>query len=258
MIITTARKPTVFIEQEARRLAAAHAIPYHPRGNRNLESFLSEFQAVLVLSSDNLSCFTGAGQLFFHPNMAAVRIHLLCQGGQDKMLEICALAPGDSFLDCTAGFCADSLVAKFRVGEGGTVVSLEGSLPIFLVMDYGLKNYPRPNFRHLTQGIELVHADYRTFLRQLPPKSFDVVYFDPMFTAPVMQASSLLPLRPLAWDRPLDPEDIALAARVARKRVVVKERSFFDFTALGMSAAGGKNRKTAYGVLEIKENDYGQ
>ncbi|MDD4657946.1 MAG: class I SAM-dependent methyltransferase [Eubacteriales bacterium] len=257
MLVTTARKPSKATEAEAREIAAAHGIPCLPRGNRNLESLLREFNTVLVLSDRGLSCFTPGGELFFHPNMAAVRIRLLRQGKEDKMLDICELTPGDSFLDCTAGLCSDSLVAKYQVGEKGRVLSLEQSLPIYLVMLHGLKNANPPRFRELARGIELVHADFRSYLQQLPPRSFDVVYFDPMFDVPVLEASSLMPLRPLACDKPLTPGDIDLAARVARRRVVVKQRSFFDFSRLGMSQRGGPRRKTAYGVLEIKENENG-
>lgn len=254
MLVTTARKPSKAMEAEAGEIAAAHGIQCLPRGNRSLESLISEFGTVFVLSDRHLSCYTSGGELFFHPNMAAVRIRLLRQGKEDKMLEICELSPGDSFLDCTAGLCSDSLVAKYRVGEKGRVLSLEQSLPIYLVMLHGLKNANPPRFQDLARGIELVNADFRVYLQQLPPRSFDVVYFDPMFDVPVMEASSLMPLRPLACDRPLIHEDIALAARVARRRVVVKQRSFFNFSRLGMTQAGGPRRKTAYGVLDIKEN----
>lgn len=249
MIITTARKPNRALEEWAGEIARTHGIPFVPRANRSLESLLEEDQVVLVASRERLSCHTAAGELFYHPNMAAVRLHLLRQGVEDKFLNTCGLVAGDSFLDCTAGLCADSLVAKCRVGEGGRVLALEKSLPIFLVMAQGLKKNGPVRFRGPARGIELVHGDFRSLLPELPPASFDVVYFDPMFEAPVLQASSLLPLRPLAHEEPLTPADIALAARVARKKVVVKERSFFDFSRLGLTPAGNSNRKTAYGVL---------
>ena len=255
LAVTTARKPSKNIEREAIEIASAYQIPYIPRKNQSIASLINEYEMALILSDRHLSCFTPAGELFFHPNMAAVRIRLLRQGNEDKMLEICELSPGDSFLDCTAGLCSDSLVAKFRVGEKGGVLSLEQSLPIYLVMLHGLKNANLPRFEELARGIELVHADFRCFLPKLPSRSFDVVYFDPMFDVPVLEASSLMPLRPLACDQPLTPEDIALAARVARRKVVVKQRSFFDFSRLGLTRAGGPNRKTAYGVLDIEENE---
>lgn len=254
MVITTARKPGAQLEAEAREIAREHGLAFLPRGNRSLDSLIAEHAKVLVLSNRGLSCCTAQGELFFHPNMAAVRLHMLRQGGRDKMLDICGLSPGDSFLDCTAGLCSDSLVAKYRVGEGGRVLALEQSLPVYLVMAHGLKHVRPPRFQGLARGIELVNGDFRRILPQLPPRSFDVVYFDPMFDVPVMEASSLVPLRPLAANQPLTREDIILAGRVARKKVVVKERVFYDFSQLGLTRAGGVNRKTAYGVLDLVED----
>lgn len=254
-VITTARKPKAEQVAEAKEIADQHGLSVLPRGNRSLDSLIIEYGRVLVLSNRGLSCYTNKGELFFHPNMAAVRIRMLRKGGQDKMLNISGLAPGDSFLDCTAGLCSDSLVAKYQVGEGGRVLALEQSLHIYLVMAHGLQNARPPRFQELAKGIELVHGDFRDILPQLPPNSFDVVYFDPMFAVPVIEASSLIPLRPLAQDQPLTPEDIHLAARVAKKKVVLKERVFYDFSQLGLTRAGGDGRKTAYGVLSLKEDE---
>lgn len=255
MIITTARKPSREMEAEAQEIGQRYDIPYLIRGNSNLNQLIEAHNIVLLLSREHLSCHTAGGQLFLHPNMAAVRIKLLRQGKPDKMLDVMDIHADDSVLDCTAGLCSDSLVAAYQVGDGGKVVALEKSLPVYIVVRHGLDYYSGPErFRDLAQGINLIHADYREYLRQLPAKSFDIVYFDPMFDVPVMETSALLPLRPLASHQPLDPTDISLAARVARKKVVVKQRSFFNFASLGLQRiAGSQNRKISYGVLEVTE-----
>lgn len=257
MIITTARKPLESLEQEAGEIALTYGIPFVPRGNTSLEDLISSNDYVLLLSRERLSCHTKAGEFFLHPNMAAVRIKLLRQGVGDKMLDVMELKPGDSVLDCTAGLCADSMVARYRVGEGGRVTALEKSLPIFIVVKHGLDNYPGPSrFRELAEGIQLVRTDFRDYLAGLPAESYDVVYFDPMFDVPVLKTSALVPLRPLAWHQPLTVEDIQAAARVARKKVVVKQRSFYDFFGLGLiPASGGQNRKIAYGVIDKRSNE---
>lgn len=251
MIITTARKPSLCIEKEAMRISECYSIPYVARGNMSLDDLRRTDDIVFLLSREHLSCLTRAGQLYLHPNMAAVRIKLLKQGKEDKMLSIMDLKPGDSVLDCTAGLCADSLVAQYRVGNQGRVVALEKSLPVYIVVRHGLEQYSGPErFRDLSAGLELIHADFREYLTALEPNSFDVVYFDPMFDVPVMETSALLPLRPLAWHGALYPSDIELAKRVARRKVIVKQRSFYDFTKLGLEKApGADNRKIAYGVL---------
>ncbi|HPZ23191.1 MAG TPA: protein-L-IsoD(D-D) O-methyltransferase, partial [Bacillota bacterium] len=99
MVITTARKPGAQLEAEAREIAREHGLAFLPRENRSLDSLIAEYAKVLVLSNRGLSCFTAQGELFFHPNMAAVRLRMLRKGGRDKMLDICGLSPGDSFLD---------------------------------------------------------------------------------------------------------------------------------------------------------------
>lgn len=254
-IITTSRKPGGDIEARAMCIGRQYALPYLPRGNQSLDALIQQHSTVLLLSSERLSCHTQAGEFFLHPNMAAVRIKLLRQGKEDIMLRAMDLRPGDSVLDCTAGLCADSLVAKYRGGEGGRVVALERSLPVYIVAKHGLENYSGPErFQELAAGIELVHADFQGYLAALPEKSFDVVYFDPMFDSPVLKASALLSLRPLAWHQPLVKTDIDLAARVARHRVVVKQRSFYDFSQLGLELASGQNRNIAYGYLNLEED----
>lgn len=255
-IITTARKPNPEMEQTAINISKKYNLPYVSRGSQTLGFLIQQFDTVLLLSRERLSCHTWAGELFLHPNMAALRIKLLRQGKEDKMIRAMDLQAGDSFLDCTAGLCADSLVARYGVGHGGRVVALEKSLPVYIVAQYGLEHYSGPErFAELAAGIEIFFADFRHYLAALPAKSFDIVYFDPMYDDPVLKSSSLLPLRPLACPDPLTKSDIALARRVARRRVVVKQRSFYDFSQLGLSRGTGYNRKVAYGFLDIKEND---
>jgi len=253
-IITTARKPAPDLVERAQGIAQTYSIPYVSRENLNLETLLKTYEIALVLSRERLSCFSAGGEFFLHPNMAALRIKLLRQGKQDKLLQAMNLQPVDSVLDCTAGLCADSLVIRY--GTKGRLVALEQALPIYLVAKYGLENYSGPaRFKDLAQGIELVQADYRNYLQNVASKSFDLVYFDPMFDAPVMEAASLLPLRPLACHRPLTRADIQLAARVARRRVVVKQRAFFNFSSLGLTPfAESQNSRIGYGILDVKDD----
>ncbi|MBQ1913638.1 MAG: protein-L-IsoD(D-D) O-methyltransferase, partial [Selenomonadaceae bacterium] len=90
------------------------------------------------------------------------------------------------------------------------------------------------------------------FLREQPDKSFDVVYFDPMFRHPLMESENLNPLRAVADHRPVSLEAISEAKRVARHRVVLKENSrSLEFARLGFTKmAGGQYSKIRYGVYE--------
>lgn len=256
-VITTARRADSNRQQEAESIAARWGIPCIPRHNHNLQALLSAYGQVLVLDSTGLSCHTTAGRLFFHPNMAALRLKEVRAGKEDKMLAAMALARGDSLLDCTAGLCSDSLVAAWRVGKEGRVTALEESLLIYLVVGYGLSRCRRvKRFSNLAQKIDLRLANFRDYLAAQPDNSYDVVYFDPMFSVPVHRASAMEPLRPLATYSCLEARDIIQARRVARRRVVVKERSFYPFARLGLEqVVGSKQRRVAYGVLtaETKE-----
>jgi len=111
-IITTARKPSNDLMFKAQTIGQQYGIPYVFRGNLSLKTLIQQYSTVLLLSRERLSCHTQAGELFLHPNMAAVRIKLLRQGKEDKMLNVMGLQPGDCVLDCTAGFCADGLVGQ--------------------------------------------------------------------------------------------------------------------------------------------------
>ncbi len=251
--VTTSRKPSEKRALWARQLAENYNIPYVERKNHSLETLLDSYPWVLVADSRRLCCHTPDGVLFFHPNMAAVRLRHLKANQPDKMLKAMGLGPGQKVLDCTAGFCSDSLVAAWAVGEKGTVVALEQSLPVFLVVKDGLEQAGKEGrFAPLAAQIELKHADFRQFLVQTAAKSFDVVYFDPMFDVPAHSAS-MVPLRPLACHIQLTAKDIEAAARVARRRVVVKQRSFYPFSRLGLDdVLDSGSSPITYGMLDLE------
>uniref|UniRef100_UPI0025D0B145 class I SAM-dependent methyltransferase n=1 Tax=Selenomonas sp. F0473 TaxID=999423 RepID=UPI0025D0B145 len=97
-----------------------------------------------------------------------------------------------------------------------------------------------------------VHAaDALTYLREQPDGSFDVVYFDPMFRRPLHESAGMNALRASADMRALTPETVAAACRVARRRVVMKERrGSGEFERLGFSeVVGGRYSRVAYGVM---------
>lgn len=53
------------------------------------------------------------------------------------------------------------------------------------------------------QGVRVVCADYREYLRRMGDDSFDVVLFDPMFRQTVTRSSALQALKMLANPEPL-------------------------------------------------------
>ena len=102
--------------------------------------------------------------------------------------------------------------------------------------------------------VEVVTADYFDYLKTCADKSFDVVYFDPMFRHAINKSSGINPIRPLADNRPLEIISVREACRVARRCVVMKENSrSTEFERLGFKIAdGGKYSSISFGVIDSK------
>ena len=231
-IATTGRKCTDDAVSLA-KWAAEHAkIPYVPRANLSGQALRERYGVdfILIAKQGLLTLSTPAGDLFFHPNMAHLRLKNLrfgSAGTGDRMVEAMGLSHGMNVLDCTLGFGADAIVASFAVGPEGKVTGIE-SQPL----------------------IETVCADAFSYLKQQEDDSVDVVYFDPMFRHPLLESRSLSPLRTVANHAPVSPAMIEEACRVARRRVVFKENArSLEFERLGFTQImGGRYSKVHYGV----------
>ncbi len=254
IVVTTSRRPSVEEESQAQALARELGLPFRPRTG-SLKDLGA--RAALVVTRERLVVQTGAGEIFFHPSMARPRIRSLERGQPDVMVEAMGLRPGDWVLDCTLGLGSDAMVAAYVVGDAGRVVGLEAVPVLAAIVRWGLVHYD-PGHEGLgaaMRRIEVVQTDHDAYLAGLPAGSFDVVYFDPMFRDPVTESAHMRPWRAMACHRPLTRETIAAARRVARRRVVVKERSGSPvFAELGFATVvGGRKSRVAYGVLETGE-----
>ena len=231
-------------------------LPYIPRSGKSLPRLLQEHLAdgIVVWKESGPVLHLGAEQFFFHPSMAKIRIGAYRKRNQDDpMIKACALKEGDSFLDCTLGLGADAVVASFFTNN--KVVGLESSPVVAATIKWGMRRFTS-DISWLTepiQRVEVINADHNQFLAQQASNSFDVVYFDPMFRQPLLSSQPLSPLRNLADPRPLSLQSLEEACRVARYRVVVKERSGGEeFKRLGIETViSTSGQKLAYGVLNI-------
>lgn len=258
-VVTTSRKPHAAAKALARETAARLSLPYVPRGTLSSEEVRARSGAdcLLVARAGGLRLETPEGELFFHPNMSHLRVKNLRKGQSDHLVEAMGLTRGMSVLDGTLGFGADAIVASFVTGETGRVVGVEASPLIEAVVHDGLAHFAGENavMTAAMRRIETHCADALAFLRAQPAKSFDVVYFDPMFRHPLLASENLNPLRYAADHRAATPELIAEARRVARHRVVMKETSKSgEFARLGFpEVVGGKYSPVHYGVLRVGE-----
>lgn len=234
VVVTTTRRPTEVDIHRARHYARALHTPFVERGGLSFPAVLNtaaqtagqEFGGALVVHWPTLSIWTPTGILQYHPGMALHRVASLRRGAPDTMVDAMQLHRGDRVLDCTAGLASDAVVAAYAVGAEGKVIGLESVAAVALLLKVGLARYPGqgPELTAAMRRVHVRHADYHQALAQYPAASFDVVYFDPMFTAPVQESSGIAPLRPLADHAPLSASALQEACRVARRCVVVKER----------------------------------
>ena len=148
-------------------------------------------------------------------------------GKDDSLARAMELTPGESVLDCTCGLGADAILAAHMVGNDGRVCALEASAPLALLVGEGMASYTLEHPEELTQAmrrIEVRHADFAHALRQAEESTWDVVYFDPMFNETIDAATGLDLVRRLGHSGIPSPADLDQARRVARRRVVMKDR----------------------------------
>lgn len=257
LVITTARRQTVELLTRAHQWARTLGAPVVPRRGRAVEVLCAEEGVVgaLVVEADRDVYYEPSRKLqyFFHPNLASVRIRNLQQGAPDHMVQAMQLGPGDHVLDCTMGRGADAIICAWVVGESGRVVALE-KVPVIahLTME-GLRRgyFVGPRFTAIMRRVDARCADYDQFLPQCEARSFDVVYFDPLFHEPVAQSRSMESLRALAHAEALTSQTLQQARRVARRCVVIKQRRGTPlWEELGVTQVyGGKQSRVEYGVV---------
>lgn len=251
--VTTGLNGSPHLPAVAKKWASELNVPYLARLSKgNLETILLEnnLDALIVATNKGPQVFSCEGTLFFHPGMASLRIKRLMLGENDNFVEALDLKRGMKVLDCTMGLAGDATIAAHVCGDTGRVVALEASMPIWFVVTNGLLNY-RDKDENLIEAfhrIETVHTTAADYLKTVPDNSFDVVYFDPMFRHPVSSSANMVPLRPVAYDKPLEEDIIEQALRVAPV-VVVKERSVKTLEKLGISEVqGGRYSRVKYGI----------
>jgi hypothetical protein len=192
--------------------------------------------------------------------MARHRAEILAKNGEDVMLTAMGFTPGQQVLDCTFGLGSDALIASLHAGETGLVVGLEKSLLLSVLLRWGLREYPwlrlsrvGDSLAKASRRIKLYNLDHREVLEHLPDRSFDVVYFDPMFPRSVRCSNGIELVRSWGCQETLDKTVLQQAARVARHRVVVKVRKDSpELTKLGFDRLILGARRIGYGILEAR------
>jgi 16S rRNA G966 N2-methylase RsmD len=256
MFVTTAGRTNEQMIRRAYETAKVLGIEYIPRQKKSIHSMQLSFHSdCLVVGKERLELFQiGSEQpFFFHPNSAMFRIRRLLNGEHDPFADAVNLTKGMSFLDCTLGLAADSIVASYLVGKEGKVIGIEAQKYISYLVAEGLKTWD--------SGLELMNAamarvhvmnnNAQDYLKNLPDEAFDCVYFDPMFGKTINESNGIKSLSNLALHESLNKEMIKEALRVARKRVVLKDHyKSVNFTQNNFTVHRRKTAKFHYGILE--------
>ena len=254
--VTTSKKPTDNQLLKVKDIVLRLNLKYIDRKNNSVSQMLEEENCThfIVVKKDKLVLTDGKTELFWHPNMSILKIKAMQNGEIDPIIKAMDLRGGDTVLDCTLGFAADSLVVSSYVGESGKVIGTEANRYIAYLTEDGLNNYniDDKDIIAAMKRIEVINANYNDYLKTLDDNSFDVVYFDPMFKAPNEKSAFMNSLRPFAEHSYLTKEAVNEALRVARKRVVAKDRMFSkELEELGFTEfyGGGARGSIKYGAI---------
>ncbi|HBI03052.1 MAG TPA: hypothetical protein DDY49_03360, partial [Paenibacillaceae bacterium] len=105
------------------------------------------------------------------------------------------------------------------MGEKGKVVGIESEPLIATIVKEGFSAYSAPEeIQCAMKRIHIIQRNHLTFLQQCENNSFDIVYFDPMFSEPIEHSNAISSLRPFANPNSLSEEVIKEGKRVARRR----------------------------------------
>ena len=165
------------------------------------------------------------------------------------------LKNGDRLLDCTCGLGADAITGAHITGDEGFVLALESSPLLALLAGRGMESYTHQSHIEVTQAMRRVNiknACYQDVLSKLPDKSFDVVYFDPMFKNSIQKANGIELVRLWANYETPTLEDIKHAKRIANRSVLLKDSNsnkllnLFDFNIVKVG------RHFSYGIIRCE------
>jgi 16S rRNA (guanine1516-N2)-methyltransferase len=238
VVVTTDRKPSREMIEEAEKLSEKLGAPLVKRRHLTINAIRKKYgKNVLVVNRDlTLTLHTLKGQkLFFHPGLFKIRLLNYLKTGKEAMIEAMDLKEGETVLDCNLVLAQDALLSAFVSKR--KVVGVEKDSVIYEIVKRGLERYkPKGKLEIAKFAFKLIEphlSDNYEFLKKLPDKSFDVVYFSPMFVKPKWHCDVMSPFREVAPKDFVTPEVLKEAERVARKRVVIKinkeAKEYFPF-----------------------------
>lgn len=256
MLVTTAGRTNAEMKNKALAIAAELELDFFERKKASIQEIQEKTgDDLLVVGKNRLELHSVSSKepLFFHPNSAMFRIKRLIAGDADPLVESAGIKNGSSVLDCTLGLASDSITASFAAGETGRVVGVEGSRFIAYLTRDGLQSWDSglEAMNEAMKRIEVVNGDAMEYLKASGDNSFDIVYFDPMFTDSIEESDGLRGLKNFAIYKNLTQEMVEEASRVARTRVVLKDHwQSSRFEKLGFTPIKRKTSKFHFGIFD--------
>jgi 16S rRNA G966 N2-methylase RsmD len=259
LIVTTAGRTNGEMIEKAKIIAGDLGREYIERRKRTVKGMKERYaQDILVVGKERLELFSVESDepFFFHPNSASFRLKRILNGEEDSFIDAAGLTAGMSLLDCTLGMASDSIVASLAVGKRGKVTGIEGSQEISYLIREGLKTWDSglAELNEAMKRVEVVNSSSLDYLKKLADNSFDVVYFDPMFSEPIESSAGIMPMRNWALYNGVDKEIIYQAKRVANQRIVLKEHFNSPlFAQFGFQVNKRPSAKFHFGTIEQKK-----
>lgn len=256
MIVTTSGRYNQHTLQKAKNIAMRYELILIMRKKRSVKEIKERYMDdLLVVGNDEISIMplSGDDTVKYHPNFSMVRGKRLLNNENDALVDAAELKPGMSFLDCTMGLAADSVIASLAVGPSGRVTALEQSFILYLLAKEGLASYDTniEMVNDAMRAIETVYQNHTAYLEKLPDNSFDIVYFDPMFDEEIADSQSLRLITEVTHTETLSQKAIDEAKRVAAKKVVLKDHFRSSrFEQFGFMQQVRKTSKVHYGVIK--------
>lgn len=256
MIVTTAGRYSQETLALATDIATRYRLVFVKREKRSISDLETQYNDdILVVSSDSISIKLLAVDkpLVYHPNFAMVRAKRIIKGEVDALVETSELDQGMTFLDCTAGLGADSIIAGMAVGQTGKVYAIEKDFSLYVMLKEGMNQYQS----HLDEiissmrQIEVIHSDHVKYLENLEDSSIDIVYFDPMFSTEIEESQGIQAIATVA-NQGLTPKAVKEAQRVAKRKVILKDHYRSPrFETFGFEQVKRKSSKFHYGIIEV-------
>ncbi|MEI5907283.1 class I SAM-dependent methyltransferase [Bacillus spongiae] len=257
MFITTSARADAMAVTFAQALSERFHAPFVPRKKQSLNVMQAYHQSsCLVVHNTRIELHIKGEKrpFFFHPNSASLRMKRILKGEVDPLLQVAQVEQGDTILDCTLGLASDSIVLSYAAGEKGKVIGVEGNEYIAFIVKQGLANWSSAlhEMNLAMRRIDVIQENYMDKLVELPDRSVDIVYFDPMFDEAILSSDGIQSLRSLALHQKITQETMIEAKRIARKRVILKNHFRSEsFSELGFSVNVRKSSKFHFGYIQI-------